>query len=442
MTRNVADTNVLAHTSCYATDESISAGRRAAFLTVIGNGLEFFDFASYAFFATIISRNFFAHGDAATALIQTFAVYGVGLLARPLGAVVFGRIGDVKGRKFALLVSMPLMGVSTLILGLLPTYETIGVTATILLIACRLVQGFTAGGEMGNAITYLIEWSPPNKRALYSGLSHASATTGTLLGSLMVAILAGSLGQTALESWGWRIPFLFGGLVIAPVALWLRSKAEETPLFLEVQATEGSKLSASDRAMTWKLGIKTVGATAVWVANFYVFLVYVPTYLIVHGKVDRSASLWITSAGLLTEIIFIFIAAMIADVIGRKPLYIGATVCVVVLSYPLFLLFQHSSSLGLIFAAIVFCGLLAGIFAGIGPAIMGEMFPTRLRTTGVSIGFGVSAAVFGGFASLISEMLIKLTGSDIAPSIFAIASALISLPFLLSLKETAHVPLE
>jgi MHS family proline/betaine transporter-like MFS transporter len=258
----------------------------------------------------------------------------------------------------------------------------------------------------------------------------------------MVAVLAGSLGPTALESWGWRIPFLFGGLIIAPVALWLRSKAEETPLFLEVQHTKSTKLSASDRSMTWRLGIKTVGATAVWVANFYVFLVYVPTYLIVHGKVDRSASLWITSAGLLTEIIFIFIAAMIADVIGRKPLYLGATACVVVLSYPLFLLFQNSSSLTLIFAAIVFCGLLAGIFAGIGPAIMGEMFPTRLRTTGVSIGFGVSAAVFGGFASLISETLIKLTGSDIAPSLFAIASALISLPFVLSLKETAHTPLE
>ncbi|SOE46254.1 MFS transporter, MHS family, proline/betaine transporter [Caballeronia arationis] len=442
MTRNIADTNVLAHTDSYSTEESLSAGRRAAFLTVVGNGLEFFDFASYAFFATIISRKFFAQGDAATALIQTFAVYGVGLLARPLGAVVFGRIGDVKGRKFALLVSMPLMGVSTLILGLLPTYEAIGVTATILLVACRLVQGFTAGGEMGNAITFLIEWSPPNKRALYSGLSHASATTGTLIGALMVAVLAGSLGPTALESWGWRIPFLFGGLIIAPVALWLRSKAEETPLFLEVQHTKSTKLSASDRSMTWRLGIKTVGATAVWVANFYVFLVYVPTYLIVHGKVDRSASLWITSAGLLTEIIFIFIAAMIADVIGRKPLYLGATACVVVLSYPLFLLFQNSSSLTLIFAAIVFCGLLAGIFAGIGPAIMGEMFPTRLRTTGVSIGFGVSAAVFGGFASLISETLIKLTGSDIAPSLFAIASALISLPFVLSLKETAHTPLE
>ncbi|MFP3644040.1 MFS transporter [Paraburkholderia sp. SIMBA_054] len=444
MTRNIADTNVLAHGNSYTSDDALSAGRRAAFLTVIGNGLEFFDFASYAFFATIISRKFFAHGDAATALIQTFAVYGVGLLARPLGAIVFGRIGDLKGRKFALLVSMPLMGVSTLILGLLPTYETIGLTATILLIVCRLVQGFTAGGEMGNAITFLIEWSPPNKRALYSGLSHASATTGTLLGSLMVAVLAGTLGSAALESWGWRIPFLFGGLVIAPVALWLRSKADETPLFLEVQAAkgEGAKLSASDRAMTWKLGIKTVGVTAVWVANFYVFLVYVPTYLIVHGKVDRSASLWITSAGLLTEIIFIFIAAIIADVVGRKPLYIVATLCVMILSYPLFLLFQNSSSLGLIFLAILFCGVLAGIFAGIGPAIMGEMFPTRLRTTGVSIGFGVSAAVFGGFASLISEALIKLTGSDIAPSMFAIASALISLPFLLSLKETAHTPLE
>ena len=303
------------------------------------------DFASYAFFATVsIKPVLTAPGDPATALIGTFAVFGIGLVARPLGAILFGRLGDLKGRKLALLIAMPMMGISTLIIGLLPTSATIGIAAPILLVASRLAQGFSAGGEVGNAIAFLIEWSPQNRRALYSSLQQASSTAGTLIGALLAAFLSSYLDPASLHGSGWRIPFLIGGLVIAPFGLYMRSKVQESPYFADAQKDNLSKVHSSSTNSAWLMGAKVVGFSAVWVVNFYVFLIYVPIYLSVHGHLDQSASLWINSVGLLVEVIFILIGAMVSDVIGRKPLLIGASLCVLVFSYPLFLLFLYSSS--------------------------------------------------------------------------------------------------
>ncbi|SPB18240.1 membrane protein [Caballeronia novacaledonica] len=423
-----------------ANGAAINMAKKAAFSTVVGNALEWFDFASYAFFATIISRQFFPPGDAATALIGTFAVFGIGLVARPLGAVLFGRLGDVKGRKLALLIAMPMMGFGTLMIGLLPTYASIGIAAPILLVVCRLLQGFSAGGEVGNAIAFLIEWSPPRKRALYSSLQQASAVGGTLIGSLIAASLSSMMNHDLLQSWGWRIPFLIGGLVIAPLGFYLRSKVEETPFF----ADEGpnSKVSTSAEHPAWVLCAKTVGISTVWVVSFYVFLIYVPAYLSVHGHIHNANALWINTAGLLVMVISIVLSAIVSDVVGRKPLLLFSSICVLVFSYPLFVLFANSTSVFTVFLGIVLCGGLAGIFAGTCPAAMAEMFPTRLRTTGVSIGFGLSTAIFGGFASLISETLIKVTGSQLSPSFFVMCTAIISLAVIFSLKETAHDPLK
>ncbi|SAK95985.1 membrane protein [Caballeronia hypogeia] len=425
----------------HADREAINMAKKAAFSTVVGNALEWFDFASYAFFATIISRQFFPPGDPASALIGTFAVFGIGLVARPLGAVLFGRLGDVKGRKLALLIAMPMMGFGTLMIGLLPTYATIGIAAPILLVICRLLQGFSAGGEVGNAIAFLIEWSPPRKRALYSSLQQASAVGGTLIGSLIAASLSSTMNHDLLQNWGWRIPFLVGGLVIAPLGFYLRSKVEETPYFADDLPSE-AKASTSAEQPAWILCAKTVGISTVWVVSFYVFLIYVPAYLSVHGHIHNANALWINTAGLLVMVISIVLSAIISDVVGRKPLLLFSSVCVLLFSYPLFILFANSTSVFTVSLAILVCGGLAGIFAGTCPAAMAEMFPTRLRTTGVSIGFGLSTAIFGGFASLISETLIKVTGSQLSPGFFVMCTAIISLAVISTLKETAHEPLK
>lgn len=418
--------------------ESIgSSARRAAFSTVVGNALEWFDFSCYAFFATLISRKFFPSGDATTALLGAFAVFGLGLVARPLGAVLFGRLGDSKGRKVALLIAMPMMGLSTIALGLLPTYSQIGIAAPFILLLCRLLQGFSAGGEVGNAIAFLIEWSPHNKRAFYSSLQQASAVTGTLLGSLMAASLTTLMASDSLESWGWRLPFLFGGLVVAPLGYYLRSKVDETPAFVKNEHHASIEPKRPVESI-WLLGAKTVGVSTAWVVCFYVFMIYAPSFLTRHGHIPKSLALWMNTAGLLTEVVFILIASTIADILGRKPLLLFASFVFLVFAFPLFHLYVNSENTSLIFCAVVASGAMVGVFAGTVPATMAEMFPTSSRTTGMSIGFGISTAIFGGFASLISETLVRYTGSELSPSFFVILATLITISVVLTIKETAH----
>jgi hypothetical protein len=204
--------------------------RRALGAAVIGNVLEWYDFAVYAFLATVLARKFFPSGDELSALLATFAVFGVGFVVRPLGGVIIGRLGDRRGRKIALSLTIVLMALGTVMIGLLPSYESIGVGATALLVAARLLQGFSAGGEWGSSTAFIVEWAPPKRRGLFGSLQQASVAGGFLLGSLTAASLSTWLGPAALEAWGWRVPFLFGGL-LGPIGLYMRRNIEETPPF-------------------------------------------------------------------------------------------------------------------------------------------------------------------------------------------------------------------
>ncbi len=425
-------------------DSATSMNKKAIFFTVLGNALEWIDFASYAYFATIIAHQFFPTQDRSTALISTFAVFGVGLIARPLGAVFFGRLGDVHGRKAALMLAMPMMGLGTLLIGLMPTYEQVGIAAPICLVICRLLQGFSAGGEAGNAITFLIEWAPPKRRALYACLQQASGVFGTVFGSAVAAMLSTTMSHDALESFGWRILFLVGGAVIAPVAFYLRAKIDETPAFLAHQhiAPVKQKQRSTSTISVWLACFRAIGMTMVWIASYYVFLSYLPAFLSTHAQIPSSVALWVNTAGLLTMATSIVLSAAISDVIGRKPLLIAVALAFIVLPYPLFTFFLSGASAPLMVISLIVVGALVGVFAGVFPATMAEMFPTRLRSGSVSLAFGLATAVFGGFGSLISEALIKFTGSHLSPSYYVIFSALISLPIILSLKETAHQPLK
>ncbi|MDR5760555.1 MFS transporter [Caballeronia sp. LZ035] len=417
--------------------------RNAVVCTIVGNSLEWFDFASYAYLATVISSQFFSSADRATALIAAFAVFGIGFISRPLGAVVIGRIGDVKGRKFALMVTMPMMGLGTLVIGLLPTYWQIGVTAPLLLVCCRLIQGFSAGGDSGNVTTYLMEWAPSNRRGVYSSLSNITAVGGTVVGSGLAAALSTLLSPDALQSWGWRVPFLIGGLIIAPLSYYLRTKVDETPDFLIEQRNEGTtKADEGDRASVWIGGLQTLGISGCWFVTHYVFLVYAPAFIILHGRIHGAAPLWFATGGLFMLMVGAFIAARLSDSLGRKPLILAGAIGFMVFAYPSFVIFRNSDSYWLVGLTLFTDGSLVGIFAGVCTAAMAELFPTRLRTTGVSIGYGLSVAIFGGFASVIAEYLIRLTGYELAPSFYVIGAAVLSFLTTLTLKETAHLPLK
>ncbi|WP_250527367.1 MFS transporter [Caballeronia sp. GAWG2-1] len=434
--------HVLGAAGATSADDAHAIKRKKAVLcTVVGSSLEFFDFACYAYFATVISHQFFSPTDHATALIASFAVFGIGFVSRPLGAIFFGRLGDLKGRKFALLVALPMMGAATVAIGLLPTYSAIGLAAPLLLVLCRLIQGFSTGGEAGNAVAYLVEWAPPQRRGFYSSFAHATAVSGTLVGSGLAAILSTTLDYASLEAWGWRIPFLFGGLVIAPIGYYLRSKVEETPRYVTA-VHDGEIASEANRVdPAWRQCLKAIAFSSVWFVSYYVYMVYVPAFLTLHGHIRGADALWITTAGFVMMVICILAAGLLSDAIGRKPPLLAGAIGFVFFSYPLFLLFLHSTSVLTVLLAILFCNALIGLIAGSCTAAMAEMFPTRLRTTGVSIGYGLSVTIFGGFASVISELLIKLTGSELSPSFFVIATALVSLSVVVTLKETAHKPL-
>jgi MHS family proline/betaine transporter-like MFS transporter len=435
-------TDTLAHPGNLA--EGLNAERRrAAVSIVVGNALEWFDFATYAFLATIIAKNFFPAGDETTALLSTFAAFGIGFVARPIGAIFFGWLGDTRGRKLALLIAMPLMGFGTLLMGLIPPYAAIGVAAPLLLITGRLLQGFSAGGELGNAVAFLVEWAPPRRRALFSSLQQCSTIGGTLLGSGVAAMLTSVLTPEALESWGWRVPFIFGGLVIAPLGWYLRSKVEETPVFEQASAVPlKAPAGAGGDASPWLMGAKTMGLSIVWTVSFYVFLNYLPSFLPKYAGTSPAAALWANTAGLFVMMLAIPAWGLISDRIGRRPLLLAGAIAFLLLPYPLFSLLVSGASPLTAFAAIVASGLLIAIFAGVAPATMSEMFPTHLRTTGMSVGFGLATAIFGGFSPFISTWLISATGSPLAPTFYVMAAAVISTLVILTLRETAHEELK
>lgn len=414
------------------------ARSRAVVATIIGNVLEWFDFAAYAFFAAIIADHFFPAGNDVLKLMGTFAAFGVGFVARPLGAFFFGRLGDQRGRKWALLISMPLMGVGTLLVGATPAYAYIGIAAPILLVIGRVTQGFAAGGEVGNAMAFLLEWAPPGKRALYSSLQQCSSLLGTLIGSGCAAVLTSIMSSDDLSSWGWRMPFLIGGLVVAPLGMFLRRYVDETPIFEEVTASE---IETTPSRPVWIQGAKALALSAGWVVSFYIYLIYLNTFLTKYAGVASATALWANTVGLATMMVTIPLAGALSDRLGRKPPLLTAAIISIVIPYPIFALLINGASVVQIVLIFVATGALTGVFAGITPAAMSEMFPTSARTTGVSISFGLATAIFGGFAPFVATWLISVTGSPLSPTFYLIATAVISTITLLRLGETAHLKL-
>ncbi len=407
--------------------------RRALSAAVIGNVLEWYDFAVYAFLATTLAKQFFPSGDDVSALLATFAVFGVGFVVRPLGGIVIGRLGDTHGRKRALTLTIALMALGTVVIGLLPSYGAIGPAASALLVAARLLQGFSAGGEWGSATAFIVEWAPPQRRGLFGSLQQASVAGGFLLGSLVTALLGTLLQPAALESWGWRIPFLLGGL-LGPVGLYMRRRIGETPHF-------EAAYPAQDRAPPqsgWPLAARAFGFTVVWTVAYYIFLTYMPTFLQKHAGLDRAHALWSNTVGLIVLVLAVPALGALSDRIGRKPLLLAACAAFVLLPYPLFVLLAAQPAFAVVVAIQALFALALALFSGPGPAAIAEMFPTRMRSTWMSIGYSLAAALFGGFAPYVATWLIGRTGSPLAPTYYVIGAALVSAITIAAQRETAH----
>ena len=416
--------------------------RRAIFSCAVGNFFELFDFVLYGFFAVPISQAFFPAGNDTLALINTFITFGVGFLFRPLGAVIIGAYGDRHGRRAALVITIGLMALATGCTGLIPTYAQIGLFAPLLLLICRCGQGFSTGGEWGGAAAFLVEYAEPGKRGLTGSWQQFSTQIGATAASLAAYLLANNLAPDAFASWGWRVPFLIG-FVLGPIGYYLRTKVAETPAF-ERTAERHAIAKAPLREAIDTHGVRIVQAfflSIIGIVANYVMIVFMPTYAVKTLHIDAgSALLCATLANLLVMVLTPFTGAL-SDRVGRRPM-IGATgVLYLLLAYPLYILVGQGTFQSLLTAMLI-VGAIQSLYTGTIPVILAELFPTRVRYTALSLSYGFSVAIFGGFAPFAATWLIGATANPIAPAYLVMAAGAASAIAIWTMQECRNAPLE
>jgi MFS family permease len=402
----------------------------------VGNFIEWYEFAVYGFLATVIAGNFFhLEGESdLTSLILTYAAFALAFFCRPIGAMIFGRIGDRIGRKPTLIAVLLLMTLATFLIGLMPTYATVGVAAPLLLTLLRMLQGLFAGGEFGGAVALMTEFAPAGKRGRYGAWQSFTVALGLLAGAGLVALLSALLTPEQLKGWGWRIPFLLA-LPMGLVALWLRSQLEEPPTFANAQKLEPAPLSSVVKAIV--LGI---GRMMGWSAAGYTFLVVMPSWLQTALHASFQQALLATVLGNVGFALTILPAGRLSDRYGRRSIMLLAMLVVVLFSYPLLALLQQpDAALWLKGLAVLIAGAVVGMIAGPGPAMLAEMFPTRIRYTGLGLAYSLSNAVFSGCAGLIITGLIKQTGNIYIPAWYVMITGAISALALLTLNRDDHL---
>ncbi|MFK4102488.1 MFS transporter [Streptomyces sp. NPDC019531] len=422
-------------------DSRARHGRTPLVAASIGNFVEWYDYSVYGTLAVVLATLFFPGQSATAALLLTFAGYAVASVLRPAGALLFGALGDRLGRRSALSAVVLLMSVSTAAVGLLPTYADIGVWAPVLLFTCRALQGLSAGGEYGGSASFLAEYAPPGRRALYTSWQTFTILLSFLVGALLGALLTRGLGQDALLSWAWRIPFLVA-LPLGVVGLYLRLRLQDTPAFAALhdrQEVSRSPLRETARehrgalARVWGLAFFGTAAT-------FVFLTYSTTYAVVTLKSSLDTALTGLSIGLAVGLVLCPFVGIAADRWGRRPVMIGSTALVLVLTYPAFLLMGKGSAPAIAAGFVLFTVLIT-LYTGAAPAVLTEAFPTRVRYSGLSMGYSVAGSLTGLATPFVLEWLIGHTGTAIGPSLWIFATGAVGLVAALRLPETRGMEL-
>jgi MHS family proline/betaine transporter-like MFS transporter len=405
----------------------------------IGNFMEWFDFAIYGFFAVLIGELFFPAGaDPVVAALSSFSVFAIGFLMRPLGAFILGPIGDKHGRRTALVASVVLMGTATFLIGVLPSYAAIGVAAPILLVLLRCAQGLAAGGEWSGSAAYLVESAPANRRGLFGSLISGTAALAFIVGSFVALWINSSLGQEALRSWGWRIPFLLA-LPMALIGLYIRMRLGDTPVFTTLQekheVADAPLKQASDRRNLYAI-LLTFAFSSVSGLGIYYLATYMNNHFTNALGFDRPHALLLSGIGLFLYMLMCPLAGVLSDRVGRRSIQLLGTAGFVLLSIPAFLLFETGNSV-LIVAGVALLGVCQALCSVTNVVLLVELFPASTRSSGSALGYNLGLALIAGPGPLIATALVNASGSTLSPSWYLVAVSVVALPILLKwLPET------
>lgn len=416
--------------------------RRAATLATLGNVLEWYDFTVYGFLAAYIATTFFPGEDHVASLLSAFAVFAVGFIARPLGALILGPLVDKRGRKSVMLVSMMMMALGSLLVGVAPGYAVAGALGAGLVVFGRLLQGFSAGGEFGSSAVFLVEWADARKRGLYGSFHQIATYGGLIFGVFFVAILSSLLGPDNMAAWGWRIPFLFGA-ALAIVVLILRRRIMDSPVFEEAAGAAAIAERQEEKADSRLPGLVagfflTIGVVALWAVTSMVTINYMPTYVSNFAGIEPRSALWAVAIGGALTVALIPVFGALSDRIGRKACVIFASVAYIVLPWPLLSWVVASQSFWAVVATQLAFAVPTAAIAGVGSSTISELFPTNRRGALVSIGSAIAVTVFGGFGAYICTWLIQLTHVTVAPAFYISAIAVLTLITGILLPNLAH----
>jgi MFS family permease len=392
---------------------------------VVGNALEWYDFVVYGFLTVIISRLFFPTDSEYASLLLTMVTFGVGFFMRPVGGVLIGMYADRKGRKAALQLIILLMTISIAMMAFAPTYAAIGVAAPLIILFARLLQGMATGGEFASATSFLVESAPAGRRGFFGSLQMVGQSLAALAGAAAGMLITQGLTPEQVDSWGWRIPFLFG-LLIGPVGLYIRRYLDETEAFIESRKSPVEPVSLAGlwrdhrRSLMACFGLVVAGTIM-----YYVVLIYMPTYAKTQLHIPLGDAFTAQVAGLLCLTVAIPFFGVLSDRIGRKPILLVAMLCFFVLPYPLFAWLQaEPTALRLAIMQIILCTTVAIAFGPISTALA-EQFPVHMRSTGLALAYNFAVMLFGGFAQLIVTWLIRVTGNPLAPAFYVMFGAVV-----------------
>ncbi|MEA5125405.1 glycine betaine/L-proline transporter ProP [Xanthomonas floridensis] len=420
--------------------------RKAVGAAALGNAMEWFDFGVYGYLAVTLGQVFFPASNPTAQLIATFATFTVAFLVRPIGGMVFGPLGDRYGRQKVLAATMILMALGTFSIGLIPSYERIGLWAPALLLLARLLQGFSTGGEYGGAATFIAEYATDRNRGLMGSWLEFGTLGGYIAGAATVTALHMSVTPAQMLDWGWRVPFLIAG-PLGLLGLYMRMKLEETPAFRAYteQSEQRERETAGQGLMTllrlhWPQLLKCVGLVLVFNVTDYMLLTYMPSYLSVTMGYAESKGLLLIILVMLVMMPLNIVGGLFSDRLGRRPMIIGACIALFVLAIPCLLLIGSGSD-ALIFLGLMLLGLALVCFTSSMPSTLPALFYTPVRYSALSIAFNVSVSLFGGTTPLVTAWLVERTGDPLVPAYYLMGAAAIGLVTMLFVRETAGLPL-